>query len=162
MALLRAEIEREVEVRLLDLGFELVSIEWAGGRSRPAIRIRMDRVEEEVGSGVTVGDCAQVSRALERWLDERDDLSERYVLEVSSPGVERPLTRVRDWERFAGEPVIVEGYEVLAERSSRLEADLLGLELEPEPTAWLKLGDGTEVGVPLADIKGARLVFEWK
>jgi ribosome maturation factor RimP len=121
----------------------------------------MDRVEA-VGCGVTVGDCAQVSRALEGWLDELDDLAERYVWEVSSPGVERPLTRERDWERFAGKPVIVEGYDVLAERSSRLEADLLGLEPEPEPAARLKLGDGTEVKVPLAEIKGAHLVFEWK
>jgi len=161
MARLRAEIEREVEIRLLDLGFELVSIEWAGSRSRPAIRIRMDRVEE-MDRGVTVGDCARVSRALEEWLDARDDLSERYVLEVSSPGVERPLTRIRDWERFAGKPVIVEGYQILADRSSRLEADLLGIESEPEPTVRLKLGDGTVVGVPLADIKGAHLVFEWK
>jgi len=161
MAPLRAEIEREVEKQLVDLGFELVAIEWAGGRNRPVIRIRMDRVEA-AGGGVTVGDCAQVSRALEGWLDELDDLAERYVLEVSSPGVERPLTRVRDWERFAGQPVIVEGYDVLAERSSRLEADLLGLEPEPEPAARLKLGDGTEVKVPLAEIKGAHLVFEWK
>jgi len=161
MAPLRAEIEREVEKQLFDLGFELVAIEWAGGRNRPVIRIRMDRVEA-AGCGVTVGDCAQVSRALEGWLDELDDLAERYVLEVSSPGVERPLTRVRDWERFAGKPVIVEGYDVLAERSSRLEADLLGLESEPEPAARLKLGDGTEVKVPLAEIKGAHLVFEWK
>ena len=161
MAPLRAEIERKIESRLFDLGFELVSIEWHGGRSSPVIRIRMDRIEE-IGYGVTVADCAHVSRELERWLDDRDEFPERYVLEVSSPGVERPLTRVRDWERFAGRPVIVEGYEVLAERSSRLEADLLGLEPEPEPTARLKLGDGTEVGVPLADIKGARLMFEWK
>ena len=161
MALLRAEIERKVESRLFDLGFELVSIEWAGARSRPVIRIRMDRIEE-VECGVTVADCAHVSRALESWLDEQDEFPERYVLEVSSPGVERPLRGIQDWERFAGKPVIVEGYEVLAERSSRLEADLLGLEPEPEPTVRLKLGDGTEVGVPLADIKGAHLMLEWE
>ena len=79
---------------------------------------------------MTGADCAHVIRELERWLDDRDEFPERYVLEVSSPGVERPLTRVRDWERVAGRPVIVEGYEVLAERSSRLEADLLDMRLQ--------------------------------
>jgi len=111
---------------------------------------------------VTVDDCARVSRALESWLDEHDEIPERYVLEVSSPGIERPLTRPRDWERFAGNPVVVEGHGVLAERSSRLEAELLGLDPEPEPTVRLRLGDGAEVGVPLTDIKGAHLLFKWK
>ena len=81
---------------------------------------------------------------------------------VSWPGVERPLTWLRDWERFAGESVVVVGYDVLAERSSRLEAELLGLDSEPEPTVRLRLGDGTEVGVPLTEIKGAHLLFKWK
>jgi ribosome maturation factor RimP len=111
---------------------------------------------------VTVGDCARVSRALEGWLDEHDEIPERYVLEVSSPGVERPLTRLQDWERFAGESVVVVGYGVLAERSSRLEAELLGLDLEPEPTVRLRLGDGAEVNVLLADIKRAHLLFKWR
>jgi ribosome maturation factor RimP len=111
---------------------------------------------------VTVDDCARVSRALESWLDEHDEIPEQYVLEVSSPGIERPLTRPRDWERFAGKPVVVEGHGVLAERSPRLEAELLGLDPEPEPTVRLRLGDGAEVGVPLADIKGAHLLFKWK
>ena len=103
-----------------------------------------------------------MSRALESWLDEHDDVPERYVLEVSSPGIERPLTRLQDWERFAGEPVVVQGFGVLAERSSRLEAELLGLAADPEPTVRLRLKDGSEVGVPLTDIKGAHLLFKWK
>jgi len=99
---------------------------------------------------------------LESWLDELDEIPERYVLEVSSPGIERPLTRPRDWERFVGEPVVVVGFGVLADRSSRLEAELLGLDSEPEPTVRLRLEDGAEVGVPLTDIKGAHLLFKWK
>ena len=166
MAPTRPDIRREAEGRLMDLGFELVSWEWAGNRHRPVIRIRIERSpmgEAPMGEpGVTVDDCARVSRALECWLDEHDEIPERYVLEVSSPGVERPLTRRRDWERFAGEPVVVEGYGVLAGRSSRLEAELLGLDPEPELTARLRLEDGVEVGVPLTDIKGAHLLFRWK
>ena len=166
MAPARPKIRREAEERLLDLGIDLVSMDWAGSGNRPVIRLRIER--SPVGDAptgdppVTVDDCARVSRALESWLDEHDEIPERYVLEVSSPGVERPLTRLRDWERFAGESVVVVGYDVLAERSSRLEAELLGLDSEPEPTVRLRLADGAEVGVPLTDIKGAHLLFKWK
>ncbi len=166
MAPTRSKIRREAEDRLLDLGIDLVSMEWAGSRNRPIIRLRIERSptgDAPVGDPpVTVDDCARVSRALESWLDEHDEIPERYVLEVSSPGIERPLTRPEDWERFAGKPVVVEGYGVLAERSSRLEAELLGLDREPEPTVRLRLGDGAEVDVPLTDIKSAHLLFKWK
>ncbi len=182
MALARPKIEREAEGRLLDLGIDLVSMDWAGSRNRPVIRLRIERSpmgdapmgdapmgDAPMGDApmgdpppVTVDDCARVSRALEGWLDEHDEIPERYVLEVSSPGVERPLTRPGDWERFTGEPVVVQGYGVLAERSSRLEAELLGFDSEPEPTVRLRLGDGAEVEVPLTDIKGAHLLFKWK
>ena len=176
MAPTRPNIRREAEERLLDLGIDLVSMDWAGSQNRPVIRLRIERspmVDAPMGDApmgdapmgdppVTVDDCARVSRALEGWLDEHDEIPERYVLEVSSPGVERPLTRPRDWERFVGEPVAVEGFGVLAERSSRLEAELLGLDSEPEPTVRLRLGDGAEVGVPLKDIRGAHLLFKWE
>ncbi len=162
MATSRPEVERKTEAQIAALGFELVSLEWAGSRNRPIMRIRMDRTDSGLESTVTVDDCAQVSRALEAWLDEDEEVPERYVLEVSSPGVERPLVRPRDWERFAGRPVVVKGHRVLAERSTRLEAELLGLDPGPEPTARLRLGDGTEVGVPLTEIEGAHLLFDWK
>ena len=162
MAASRPEVEQEMEARVAALGFELVLLEWAGSRARPIMRVRMDRLGSGLESSVTVDDCAQVSRALEAWLDEHEDMPEHYVLEVSSPGVERPLVRPRDWERFAGRSVVVKGHGVLAERSTRLEAELLGLDPEPEPTARLRLGDGTEVCVPLTDIKGAHLLFTWK
>jgi ribosome maturation factor RimP len=161
MAPTRPNIRREAEVRLQELGVDLVSMDWAGSWSRPVIRFRIER--SPMGDPpVTVDDCARVSRALESWFDELDEIPERYVLEVSSPGVERPLTRQGDWERFAGKSVVVEGHRVLADRSARLEAELLGLDSEPEPTVRLRLGDGAEVGVPLGDIKGAHLLFNWK
>jgi len=86
------------------------------------------------------------------------------VLEVSSPGVERPLLRSRDFERFRGERVAVMGRDVLLGRSTRLEGELLGLEGEgsKEETVRLRLTDGEEVSVPRSDIRKAHLVFEWK
>lgn len=157
------EIEAELEARVEALGFELVDVRWGGSSSRPSLRVRVDRPGSEPGMGVTVDDCARVSRALEPWLEGRGDLPERYVLEVSSPGVDRPLLRDRDFERFRGERVAVKGHDVLAGRARRLEGELLGLEnLDGGGAVRLRLPDGDEVSIPRDEIAGANLVFTWK
>jgi len=157
------EIERELESRLEALGFELVDIRWGGGSRRPSLRVRIDRPGSTPGHGVTVDDCATVSRALEPWLDAREDLPERYVLEVSSPGVDRPLLRDRDYERFRGERVAVKGHDILAGRARRLEGELLGLdEVEGAAVVMLRLPNGDEVRIPRNEIAGANLVFTWE
>lgn len=157
------EIEREVAARVEGLGYELVDIRWGGSSSRPSLRVRVDRLDAAPGEGVTVDDCARVSRALEPWLDEREDLPARYVLEVSSPGVDRPLLRDRDFERFRGERVAVKGHDVLAGRARRLEGELLGLEqLDGAGAVRIRLPDGDEVSIPRDQIAGANLVFTWK
>ena len=97
------EIEGDLESRVEALGLELVNLEWAGSGARPIMRLRVDWTDSKPGAGITVGDCARVSRELERWLDQHPAVPERYVLEVSSPGVERPLKRRRDYERFVGQ-----------------------------------------------------------
>ena len=158
------EIERELADRIEGLGYELVEVRWGGSGQRPQLKLRIDRPDTRPGSGVTVDECARVSRALESWLDEHEALSKRYVLEVSSPGVERPLVRGRDFERFRGERVAVSGKEPLAGLSTRLEGELLGLAgggSEAEAVR-LRLSDGREVSVPRSEIRKAHLVFEWK
>lgn len=162
------EVERELEQRVSALGFDLVQVEWAGSGRRPILRIRIDVPEfpgEAPGTGgVTVDDCAVVSRGLEGWLDEHPSMPEKYVLEVSSPGVERPLTRTRDWTRFAGEQVAVKGPDRLAGRATRLEGELLGL-VEDESgreVVRLRLHGGEEVEVPREEISGAHIIFRWK
>ncbi|MET0400239.1 MAG: ribosome maturation factor RimP [Longimicrobiaceae bacterium] len=156
-------LTREIERRIEELGFELVDLERVGSRARPILRAYIDRPDSRPGEpGVSLDDCARVSRALEPFLDERDDLSDRYVLEVSSPGVERPLVRRRDWERFAGSEVRVKSRETLAGKGRRLEAILVGISgAEGEERVRLRLPDGEEVEVALAEISGANLVFRW-
>lgn len=90
-------------------------------------------------------------------------LPERYVLEVSSPGVERPLVRARDFERFAGEEVAVKGDGPLLEgRARRLEGVLLGLASgEAGERIRLRLPDGDEVEIPRESVTGAHLVYRW-
>jgi len=161
-----ADVERVLENRVEDLGFELVDVRWGGSSGRPVLRVRIDRVDSTPENRVTVADCAQVSRALEAWLDEHEALSECYVLEVSSPGVERPLNKARDFDRFSGENVVIKGREVLAGRSKRLEGELLGLEgsssTGESEAIRLRLTDGNEVVVPRSKIRDAHLVFTWK
>lgn len=152
----------ELEAMVDALGFELVEAELGGTRARPVVRLKIDRPDSAPGQGVMVEDCVRVSRALEAELDQRPGTSPAYVLEVSSPGVERPLVRRRDWERFAGQEVALRGTQALAGRAKRLEGTLLGLRgAEGEERVALRLGDDEEVEVPLAEISRAHLVFHW-
>jgi len=158
------EIEEELDARVAGLGYELVEVRWAGSKQRPLLKLRIDRPDAAPGEGVTVDDCATVSRALEPWLDAHEALSRRYVLEVSSPGVDRPLVRQRDFDRFRGERVAIVGHDVLAGRSTRLEGELLGLHGagSDDESVALRLPDGDEVDVPRSEIRRVHLVFEWK
>lgn len=158
------EIEEELDARVEELGYELVDVRWGGSGQRPLLKLRIDRPDSKPGRGVTVDECATVSRALEPWLDAHEALSRRYVLEVSSPGVDRPLVRPRDYERFRGERVAVTGHEVLLDRSTRLEGELVGLQDEgaEEEAVVLRLSGGEEVSVPRSKVRRVNLVFEWK
>jgi ribosome maturation factor RimP len=157
-------LAREVEQRVAEMGFEMVELEQAGHAARPILRLYVDRPDSKPGEpAVSLDDCSAISRALEPWLDQREGLSDRYVLEVSSPGVERPLVRPRDWERFAGSEVALKGRQVLADRAKRLEGTLLGLRGdEGARRVALRLGDGEEVEIPLAEIDRGNLVYRWE
>ncbi|CAN5817937.1 ribosome maturation factor RimP [soil metagenome] len=157
-------LTHELEARVEELGFELVDVERVGDARRPILRLRVDRLESAPGAGVSLDDCSRISRALETHLDAREDLAGNYVLEVSSPGVERPLVRRRDWHRFAGREIALRGKGVLAGRAARLEGTLLGLvdgNDEAQDRIAVRLPDGEEVQIPLAEVKGANLVHRW-
>lgn len=168
------EIERELEGRVEALAMELVDYDWGGSARRPVLRLRVDYPDSEPGAGVTVNDCARVSRALEGWLDGHPALPERYVLEVSSPGVERPLRRRRHWERFTGHEAAVKGGRPLADDRKRLQGEILGVEELPaedreEAQAGpgdfrirLRTEEGEEVDFRHSDVEEAHLVFRWE
>ena len=89
--------------RLEALGFDLADLRIGGTPNRPLVQVRIDCPPR----AVTVDDCATASRALEAWLDGGGPLGNRYVLEVSSPGIERPVRWHRHWARFVGHHVNV-------------------------------------------------------
>ncbi len=157
------ELEVELESRVREQGFDLVSLEWGGSKRRPVLRVRIDLPGSEPGHGVTVDDCASLSRTLERWLEGWEEIPDRYVLEVSSPGVERPLRRVEDWMRFRGKEVVVKGKEPLWRQATRLEGEVVAVESEEEGTrVCLRVANGEEIWIPLAKVTGAHLHFRWK
>jgi ribosome maturation factor RimP len=152
-----------IEERMAGLGFELVELERAGSKARPVLRVRADRMGAAEDETITVDDCARISRNLEEYLDALPTMPATYVLEVSSPGVERPLVRPRDFERFVGREVAIRGYAPLAGRGRRLEGELLGLMEGPGgERVRLRLTDGEEIEVARDEIARAHLVFRWK
>lgn len=157
----RAELRRELEERLSRLGYDLVQVVWAGSAHRPVIRLRVERAA--LDRPVSLGDCTTVSRQMETWLDADPRISDRYVLEVSSPGLERPLTRERDFHRFRGRRIVVQGTEPLSGGASRIEGTLLGLADRGEGSASILVqpGEGDAVEVPRARVAKARLIHEW-
>ena len=93
-----AEIGRLVEPSLDGMGYELVRVRVTGG-DQPTLQIMAERKDRK---DMTVDDCAKISRNLSAILDVEDPISESYSLEISSPGIDRPLVRLDDYERFAG------------------------------------------------------------
>lgn len=157
-----AQLERAIEALLESMGFELVVLERGGGRGRPLLRLRIDRPGGVAGeSAVTVTDCAAVSRAVNELLETSPEAPVDYILEVSSPGVERPLVRPRDFERFAGREVLLRGYGPLRDRDRQVTGRLLGLGGEDGQAVAVEV-DGDRVEVPFEAIARAHLVYRWE
>jgi ribosome maturation factor RimP len=137
------------------MDLDLVEIRRGGSRSRPTIDVRIDRRD---GEAVTVDDCARASRAIEAKLDADGTVGERYVLEVSSPGVERPLLKPSDWQRFAGKRA-----KVLSDAlGGREEVEIVALEGDAgNEIVIVRDGRGAERRVPLSQVREARLAFHW-
>jgi len=105
------------------MGYEIVRV-LLSGDTRAKLQLMIERTD---GVGITVDDCAAASRATEAILDVEDPIAGTYTLEVSSPGIDRPLTRVADFERFAGFDAKIET-RMPVEGRRRFRGRLLGLE----------------------------------
>ena len=137
------------------LGFELVDLRRTGTVQRPILQVRVDRPDSRPGQGVTADDCAVISRSLEGFLEARAMVGPRYVLEVSSPGLERPLRWPEHWRRFVGHRARVRA----ASLSGRQRVEILGV--PDEEHVSVRLEDGSERTLALVDIREAALVVDW-
>ncbi|MGA9014884.1 MAG: ribosome maturation factor RimP [Acetobacteraceae bacterium] len=133
------------------MGFELVRVVVLG-RDRPTVQVMADRAD---GSQITVADCEAISHALGAVLDVEDPIPGAWSLEVSSAGIDRPLTRSKDWNRFAGHLARAETIAPVEGRK-RFSGIALGAD---ETGARLRLDDGNEIVLPLNAIRRAKLVL---
>ena len=142
--------------RLEALGFDLADLRIGGTPNRPLVQVRIDwpPPAADPPRRVTVDDCATASRALEAWLDAGGPLGARYMLEVSSPGMERPVRWHRHWLRFVGREVNAR-LAGLGRVRARIVAvpDVDTVVLEPQ--------GGEARSYKLADVKDARLAVDW-
>src|SRR5216684_9011686 len=139
-------IEEIVAPTIVGMGYELVRVAMSRGGGTLQIMI-----EPADGRAMDVEACAVVSRALSAVLDVEDPISGSYTLEVSSPGVDRPLTREKDYTRWTGHLARMETAEPIEGRR-RFKGTLLGLE---GGAVRLKLEDGKETQVPLSAVTRA-------
>jgi ribosome maturation factor RimP len=105
---LRERLIALIEPVLVRLGYELVELEYAAGRSQAVVRVFIDHLGIDQPAGITVDDCERVSREVAALLDVDDPIPTAYTLEVSSPGFDRLLRTPAHFERFVGLRVFVE------------------------------------------------------
>jgi len=139
--------------RLEALGLELADLRIGGTQARPLVQVRIEWPDASPRQ-VTVDDCATASRVLEAWLDADAPLGRRYLLEVSSPGVERPLRWHRHWVRFVGRDV-----QATVAGLGRVRARIVAV--PDAATVVLAPQGGAPRPVPLAGIRDARLAVDW-
>ena len=136
-----------------DTGIEIASVEMRGGGKARLLRVYIDKP-----GGVTHGDCELVSERLGRLLDEEDVIpGDSYTLEVSSPGVERSLSKPRDFERVIGQTIRLAVREPI-NGQTRFEGKLAQFANE---TLELEIAAGERLSIPLQQIQKAKLKFEW-
>ena len=151
---LEQRIETIITPTLLDKGFRVVRVQLQGSKSK-TLQIMIERLNE---TGLTIDDCATVSRVVSVLLDVEDPIHESYVLEVSSPGMDRPLIKKEDFERFSGSMIKVE-LSMPHEGHLRLQGLLMGIE---EDVIKMELGVEKEVAeIALSDIKKAKLIPDY-
>ena len=148
---LEARIADAITPTIEHMGYELVRVQ-VQGKERPTVQIMADRVD---GKLFTVSDCENISHAAGAVLDVDDPIKGEWQLEVSSPGIDRPLTRAKDWNRYAGHEATVE-LMIPQDGRKRYRGIALGADAE---VVRLRLEDGTEASFQRGNMRRAKLVL---
>ena len=143
-------VEELIAPSLEALGFELIRVRY-GGTGRPTLQIMIERRDR---AALTVDACAIASKSISALLDVEDPIGGAYNLEVSSPGLDRPLTRIGDFERFAGFDAKIELAAPMNGRK-RYRGQLLGVK---DGNVRISADSGAAI-VPFATIKNAKLIL---
>lgn len=148
---LSARVAEIVAPSIAAMGYELVRVQLMGNRA-PVLQVMAERSDR---AGMTVEDCAAISRAVSALLDVEDPIDGTYSLEVSSPGIDRPLVALVDFERFSGHLAKVET-RVPVDGRKRFRGTLAGVEGE---LVRLDRDDDGTVLVPFEQISRAKLII---
>ena len=152
----RENYEQRTEKFLLPLmeehGFELVDVEFVKEAGVWYLRAYIDKE-----GGIAVDDCEVISRKVSDWLDKEDFIDESYILEVSSPGLGRPLKKEKDFARSIGKDVEVRLYKALNKSKDYTGA----LEAYDKESVTLKMEDGSQMTFQRADIALIRLALDF-
>lgn len=135
------------------LGFELVRVRLLGGKSK-TVQIMAERPE----GGIEIDDCGKISTAVSAVLDVEDPLDEAYTLEVSSPGIDRPLTRLKDFAAWEGYEARIETQELIDGRR-RFKGVLDGVEGDEVLLAIEENGEAVTIGLKFDWLSDAKLVL---
>lgn len=150
MSSLMQRIEEIIAPTIQDMGYQVVRIQMQGDR-HPTLQIMAERLDRKM---MNVDDCADISNAISPLLDVHDPIEDEYSLEISSPGVDRPLVRREDYERFAGFEAKIEMADLIDGRK-RFTGRVAGL---VDDTVQI-LVDGETQDLPFEDIVKAKLVL---
>ena len=145
------QVERLVEPAINAMGYELVRVHLTGGRNKRVLQIMAEPHKAET---MTVDDCAQISRTVSALLDVEDLIPGEYTLEVSSPGIDRPLVKRKDFERYAGYEIKLEASRTIDGRR-RFRGRLKGL---IDDRVCIEVDNG-QTEISFADITKAKLVL---
>jgi ribosome maturation factor RimP len=149
------DLSHQLRDEVARLGFELVDVRLGGPPHRRIVRVRIDRPDSRPGAGVTSDDCARVSRALLAWLPTAAPGDTVETLEVSSPGIERPIRWPEHWRRYVGSRVRLKA----AGLSGRPVGTIV--ELPDDRHVTLDIEPVGRQTLALDEIKEATLVVEW-
>lgn len=142
---------------LSSLGMELVDLEYKHEGREMLLRLFIDKE-----GGVNLDDCASVSRELSEVLDVEDVISDHYCLEVSSPGIDRPLKKLEDFQRFKGKMVKIRTFEPLLDdagnKRKMFVGELRGIE---NGLVLVALKEGQNAAIPFEKVAKANLEFEF-
>lgn len=152
-----ARVTELAEPLAASLGLELAEVEYRQEGRQMVLRLYIDK-----DGGVTLDDCSAVSRELTEILDVEDFIQGHYNLEVSSPGLNRPLKKPSDFESYTGRLVKIRTFEPLADDAGNMRktflGELLGLS---DSIVRLKLNEGQTASIPLGKVAKANLEFEF-
>jgi ribosome maturation factor RimP len=147
-----AGLERLIEPEVKNLGYDLVRVMMIGGASDPTLQVMAERPDTRQ---LDIGDCERISRRLSDLLDLADPIEGSYRLEVSSPGIDRPLTRLSDYSDWAGHEARITLRQPMGERR-HFTGTLQGVE---DQTIKLIAKDGQSHALQFAQIASAKLIL---